>query len=232
MRRINKKDKGFTIIELVFATAVFSTILLVCLAALIQIGKMYYKGVTTTQTQEAARAIMDDISQSIQFSGSGMKIPTYVAASSDVPASESSLGFFCVGNTRYTYAIDRMVESTNNQPQKQQLHGLWADEPGVCAASSTVGPADLLSAQPSNASYKGRELLGEHMRLTKISLNPVDSAGSVWVVKLQVAYGDEDLLVVDPTDTSRKLCKYGQSGTEFCATSEISSVIKRRINVL
>src|SRR3990172_9120101 len=63
---------GFTIVELMIATTIFSVILLIVTFGMLQIGRTYYKGITLTKTQNAARSIIDTISQDIQFSGEGV----------------------------------------------------------------------------------------------------------------------------------------------------------------
>src|SRR3990167_8074309 len=94
----NKLSDGFTVIELMIATAVFAVVLLLCSVALLQIGKTYYKGITSTQTQNVARALIDDISQAIQFSGAQIK-------TTDPSLAANTKSFFCVGNVRYTYQL-------------------------------------------------------------------------------------------------------------------------------
>lgn len=245
---MKKQSKGFTIVELMFSTAIFAGVLLLCLSALVQIGRMYYKGVTTTQTQQAARGIIDGIAQSIQFSSATVKTPTALDGISAAPSGPSvtvggdvvtgAVGYFCVGATRYTFAMDRMQDNSNNTARKTIKHAVWVDEPGQCASvvadviNSAVSPyrVDLMADTPS--AFNGRDMLGFNMRLTRLSILPVPLVGgdgSVWQVKLTVAYGEDDLLIVDPADATRRYCKGAQIGTEFCAFSELSTIIKRRL---
>src|SRR6476646_3013103 len=60
-------QKGFTIVALLVATAVFSLVLVVFLTAFLRIGQLFYKGVTMANTQEAARNVVQDISDDLQF---------------------------------------------------------------------------------------------------------------------------------------------------------------------
>lgn len=245
MSRTN--NKGFTIVELLFSTTVFSIVLLLCLTALVQIGRMYYKGVTTSQTQTAARALLDEVSQSIQFSGAGVTPPASLDGSSAPVGptiavggsiTASAVGYFCVGATRYTFVLDRVQDSSAafNSGRKAIRHVLWADEPGVCngatPATMATMPVDLTQVTPS--SYNGRDLLGDNMRLIKLKIAQPSVAGyasdsSTWMVQISVAYGEDDLLVVDSADSTRRHCKGAQIGTQFCAVSELSTIVKRRV---
>lgn len=60
-----KNTAGFTIVELMIATVVFSVILILITTGIIQIGKAYYKGIIGSRTQETARKITDEVGRSI-----------------------------------------------------------------------------------------------------------------------------------------------------------------------
>lgn len=97
----NKSDngqKGFTIIELMIATSVFGFILLVASVAVISIGRIYHKALISTQTQEVTRRVSDDVSSSIQFSGTGFQ-----------SGDDGNLKSFCFGQDRYTYKLNAKV---------------------------------------------------------------------------------------------------------------------------
>src|SRR5258708_6166908 len=101
IKRINAERGagGFTIVELTIATAIFSTVLLVGLASFLGIGKIFYKGVTITQTQSAAQSVLDQLSSDVQFGVS-------VVASQP---TGTGARFMCIGNARYTYNLYQEV---------------------------------------------------------------------------------------------------------------------------
>lgn len=74
MKRVN--SKGFTIIELLIATVIFSVILLVITGAIVQFGRIYYKGIVQSRTQERARAITDSVAKNLQFSKGDIPVLT------------------------------------------------------------------------------------------------------------------------------------------------------------
>jgi type II secretory pathway pseudopilin PulG len=189
---------GFTIVELLIATAVFSTILLVCTAALLQIGRVYYKGVTATQTQEVARQVIDDISRNIQFNGGNVQPTTGTLTGTDYK--------FCVGSKRYSYVLGNKLEA-GTQPNV-----LVVDQPSSC---DTSPPQSLSSGSLAAGS---RELLSPNMRLAKLE---VAGSAPIYTVTVRVIYGDNDLINADQ-------CK-GGAGSQFCATSELSTTVKKRV---
>lgn len=112
-----RDNKGFTLLELLISTTVFSVILLLCTFGLIQVGRNYYRGATITRTQNVARSVMSTLTQSIQFSGSD-----YVGT---LPSAVSTSGQFCIGSLGYTYRPESLktsecsggLPSANNQTE-------------------------------------------------------------------------------------------------------------------
>jgi prepilin-type N-terminal cleavage/methylation domain-containing protein len=98
MKRID--NKGFTIIELLISTVIFSVILLVITGAIIQFGRIYYRGVVQSKTQERSRAIIDSVAKDLQFSKPN--------SFSGAPGA----GCYSIGNHSYVYTQDslRIVE--------------------------------------------------------------------------------------------------------------------------
>ncbi len=217
-QRIQKPQKGFTIIELLVATTVFSIILLIATAGILQISRTYYQGVLQARTQETARTIADEIGESMRFS-IGSYAPGAVVNGPDIDASNSATGYFCLGTRRYTYAIDRQLKASPNGG-KQKAHVLWVDQPvGGC------GSAENLDSPVSD----GRELLSENMRLTRLSIQPAPGAlPDTYRIDIGVAYGDDDLLdFVSGGQT--KYCKEAATGREFCAVSNVSLTVTKRL---
>lgn len=231
------RSSGFTIIELLIATMVFSVVLLTISSAIVQVGRLYYKGVTSSRTQEAARTVMSDISEAIQFNNGavvGTANPASLAFATDPPSLA-----ICVADTHYSY-----------RPRQQR-----SDDTGLHAVVSQKidGGCNATPAQNMTAtSLTGNELLGDKMRLDKLVVTQLAGDPSSYKVIVRVIYGDADLLcdatVIDSSDVAscqgsqamneeqvlnstadRLRCKDVRSGTEFCAVSELSTIVKRRL---
>lgn len=227
----NGAQSGFTIIELMISTVVFSLVLMSASVAIIQIGKKFSRGVTYTRTQEVARSTVEEISQSIQFTNESIKVPNYPVDADTVgpeiePGSEDTF-FFCVGPRRFTFAVDRKKSDTTDVDNKEKAHVFWVDLPASgCANAVSTGPASLDETNPSGdaAVNKGYELLDDNMRITRLSVSPY-SNGS-WRISLSIAKGDDDLLFVRD---GRTTCEGSIYGAEHCAVSEISVTVNKRV---
>lgn len=207
------------------STAVFSMILLIVLGAVTQIGRMYYKGLSVSRTQDASRRILDEISQQIQFSP-------------DLPVTTGGAGFssatpvgLCIGSTRYIVQLNKQVAGSNNVALNTQRHGLWLDDRGspTCDISAGGFASNLQNDPPVAGVVDGRELLADGMRLVDLQLSNEGGANPrLWTVKLRVIFGDQDLLDVS-NGVNQTVCSGSQVGTQFCAVSELSTTVLRRV---
>ncbi len=202
----NNHQKGFTIIELMIATVVFSVVILVVTTGIIRLGNMYYKGITSSKVQDVSRQITNDLSSTAQMSQS-------VSAYFD---SSDNKGWFCAGKVKYFYWINKPATGAPDQ-------GLIAkdiDTGGDCGSVTASG---------------GKQLLGNNMRLLKFSVTP-NTATGLTSIGIKVAYGDDDLLTdisgSPPSleDYANRNCKSGIAGSSFCATAELDTVVKKRLN--
>src|SRR6266545_6126580 len=142
---------GFTIMELLIATVVFSVVLLVVTAGILQIARVYYKGVTEANTQNTVRTIIDTISQAIQFSGGDV-------TSTPAITTPGSSYAFCVGNQQFSYTSGWQVEDSPNVSLNQTNHALVQRSIAGCSSSTAA-------QNVRNPSVTGRDLVGPHMRL-------------------------------------------------------------------
>jgi prepilin-type N-terminal cleavage/methylation domain-containing protein len=216
----SKKHEGFTLVELMIATTVFSTILLLATTGVINIGKLYYKGIITARTQETARSVIDEVARSVQLTQGEIK------SSSGGPSGYSAT---CIGKDRYTYRIDTKVEPGG--------HGLWLDE--ITQGDECV-PSNFSTGLAANS---GRELLGTNMRLLEFGISDDASDRTRVNVDVSVAYGDSDLLTHCSPDDSENpgpcggnpanaQCRSTNSGGSFCAVSSLETFVKRRFSIV
>jgi prepilin-type N-terminal cleavage/methylation domain-containing protein len=217
--------RGFTLIELMIATLVFSMVLLVLTAGIMEIGRVYYKGVASTRTQEVARSIADDIGRSVQFAG-GTVIQT-----GSMPNNVNVRGF-CVNNRRYSY-IPSVQLSTAGQRK------FVAD---TVASGCGSGTTPLSQGQMNNAAaFPGQELLGNGMRIVALQLTQSPADPSLYDLTIRVAFGDDGVLCspsagdCGATTTSTNLsntdlqCKSSRLSSQFCAMTEIKTTVTKRI---
>ena len=216
------KQAGFTIVELMIATLVFSMVLIVIIYGVLHFTADYYKGVNSSSTQVTAQNALDTITQAIQFSASGTAAGTVSAGT----------GYFCAGNKVFTYSAGKEYDGTTSITN----WGLYETNGsgGSCAATTSVG--------------SGTQLLGKNMRVASVSLTPTAGDETTWQIKLVIAYGDGDLLCNTGKAGTAGGCGSGDSsnaqtatvtgddvrcrattGSQFCAVTVLSTVATQRV---
>lgn len=231
MRKLN--NNGFTIVELMISTTVFAIVVLVLTAGIMQISKTYYKGITSSQTQGVVRAIMEDVGQAIQLSGG-----TYRSGISGGGYS----GSYCIGSRLYMYKNVNQNDVGVTGNKAAQLTATSGPVLMGETISSSCSSVVSLSPPPPGVS-NAAEKLQQKMRLVKFIITP--RAGQLYDVTVRVVAGDDDMLC-SPTFASNKCqsgamastaelsqpdlqCK-GISGQQYCAVSEITTTVARRVN--
>ncbi|HSX43711.1 MAG TPA: prepilin-type N-terminal cleavage/methylation domain-containing protein [Candidatus Saccharimonadales bacterium] len=224
---IRLESNGFTIVELMIATGILSVILLICATSLIDIGRTYNKGVISTQTQDATRAIMQDASNLVQF---GSTIPKAGAPQSFNSLAEQS---YCIGTTRYTFGKNAQVNdglsAGTYNAQHQSLHALWRDtttNPGLCPLVDLTASGDLSNAGNSGVPGSGQEMVPVNMRLKEFSINLLPVSGSkVYDIHVTVIYGnDADTVLTGGVATG---CGNNIIGGSYCGISDLSTEVYR-----
>ncbi|HEY5268085.1 MAG TPA: prepilin-type N-terminal cleavage/methylation domain-containing protein [Candidatus Saccharimonadales bacterium] len=101
---IKKLDqKGFTIVELLIATSVFASILLIVTYGIIQISKMYTNGFIQSQTQNVTVSLSDQVTRDIGFSSASSITPD-ISAQVTVPGQGiTTYYYFCTNQNEYFY---------------------------------------------------------------------------------------------------------------------------------
>lgn len=131
----SKSRDGFTIVELMVATAVFGSVLLVCTYGLLEIGRSYYKGITLARNQEATRKIIEDISSAIKYSYG------------DVSSNSTS---YCIGQRLYKFGSSfpmNMVSGNNNQLIAYDVSSCTSPFPPFSGINETLMLSDRMRLQ-------------------------------------------------------------------------------------
>jgi len=231
-----RNQAGFTIAELLIATAVFSVVLLAALAAFLGVGHLFYKGVSLTSTQNAATQVLNDMSNSVQSA-------SFVSS----PALSNGYIYTCIGNTRYTYTISTANGAavmasdggglTAGGLQNGDHGGNFGLLKDTLAGSTTCSPPCAPGggcADPLNPNTSV-EMLGQNMRVENLFITGANcSSSTLYNINLWVAYGDNSVFNysngpaspcggVAPNKTLT--CAGGQSSQAFCAVVNLSTTI-------
>ncbi len=232
MHSLRRDDRGFTIIELMIATSILSIMLIMVTVMMINMGNLYYKGISQSRIQDNVRSVTDEVSKHLELGDT-----FFLSTSGD----ERS---YCIGSTRYTFILYKQLGADSASPNFQSRHVLWRDANPTPQSCPSVLP-DLTANTPSAG---GVELMAPNSRLLDFTI----TGTSPYSLSLTEAYGANDLLcdnavggdctshystssevyklvsgsVPSPAGTIR--CR-GEIGDQFCATATLSTTVVRRL---
>lgn len=204
----SSSSRGFTIIELLLATVIFSGVVVVALSGFLTIGRLFYKGVNLSQTQATAQQIVDNVTTDIQ------------AASTlwDVAMASGNRSYVCVGNSRYIFNLHKVVDVTVHD--NTQNFGLLRDKlPG--GNNACPNPYDGSSAV---APINPTEMLGNKMRLNSFSVTRTCPTCKLYAINVNLAYGDDSSLDIDPV-TNIASCNSNLASSQYCTVTGLSTTV-------
>jgi hypothetical protein len=190
------------------ATTTFAVILLVLTVGVLSFSRDYFSSVTRSNTQTVTRSIIDDVAHSLQFSGT------------DLGSDPTTTKAWCVGNVQYLYATGyevANVASVDTANHKNKYGLIKRVSTGSCDADITTSS---FSFNPAT----DKELLAKNMRISQFS---IVKSGDAYAIHIRVAYGDDDMFI-SLADMSKLTCK-SQAGSQFCATSDLTTTVQQRI---
>jgi type II secretory pathway pseudopilin PulG len=214
----NPNQTGFTIAELTIATAVFSIVLLTALAGFIQIGHIFYKGITITSTQETANQIYQDISGYFQ-----------TASAVSPKLQQNGYSYYCIGGARFTFNTDKALDASAATTHSAGGNfGILKDIlPGGAACDA---PCDDTNPAPCTGTrfQNPQELLGDKMRVLKFDVNQAGGTGNFYNISMILAYGNDDVLGHGTPDTpENRYCLGGTVDQQFCSIANIDAGVFR-----
>ena len=214
MRKIRlrpKNNKGFTIIELLIASGVFSFFLLILLFSFIQISRMFYKGVNMSNTQEATRTIVSSLTDDIRFAQSN---PSTIQSS----AANANIKYFCVADHRYRFILGNQIGYTNTNPYNINSNFGFVREnvTGGCLDPGTTGAGGI----------SPQEILDNGMQLNWLSVGCNEAR--CFISTHVVFYSERDMLLPNYTDASAE-CSGALAGSQYCATASYSATVLKSI---
>lgn len=216
-------DRGFTLVEAMLATAIFSLSIVIAITAFVQVNRIYHRGITTSRVQEDARSLIDELSRTIQFADGGSFVFNPDPDPNDLPAGSydpAGAGAFCIGSSQFTFNID--VESgTNRNVLGLPVAPFAPAVPIVYKSDRKPGctPApDTHAGDGYDLVRKGFVL--KDLQVTEISLG-------VYRVEFTIAANQSGVLT---GSGSAATCQPGGAGTQFCAVTTLSTIVSRRVD--
>ncbi len=204
---IKNDQRGFTIIEMLIATAILSTILVLVTMMMVNIGSLYYKGINQSKIQGTTRSVTEELAHQLELLDSPIR--RHSALPADLPPGEPNNKAICLGTTRYTYALDKQLRTDQ--------HVLWRDNGGG-------GKCVAIALNTGVPHAGGVELMPPNSRITHLSVSDT----SPYEIIFSTAYGDTDLLNGVGLGVNTR-CKGGKD-QQFCSVANLQTIVAKRID--
>ncbi|HWB38787.1 MAG TPA: prepilin-type N-terminal cleavage/methylation domain-containing protein [Candidatus Saccharimonadales bacterium] len=237
------KSAGFTILEVMIATAILSTVLLVASFVIVAIGRLYTKGTTGASLQNNVRNIVQTLSDGVQYATASSQMQSG-SRTDTFHGLAVKLNSVCAGNVEITYAADIIPNVNLGSTPYSMPYTIWQSQtPG--SGCQPIPIDSYTSSTPQNATSQNIGLPNEAIH--SLTLSPTGAGSQVssgakgvtlWQISI-AAYSaaGNDLVngagnpysvpAVNPGTTVS--CK-GASGQEFCFTSSLTTVAVQRFS--
>ncbi len=185
------KQAGFTMVELMLAMAFIAFLLLFVVSAILQITKLYSKGLAIRQINQTGGQVVESLTKAVRYSK-----PVYVAASNRL----------CVDGTSYVWNVQ-------GQPVVNKFTD--ATNVGFVAADDMSGSL-CAPPYPSVQRNFARDLVGPEITPMKFT---VAQNGSIWDISLVLATSGSNLPTVAGTPSGfecspqNEFCAFGDFTT-------------------
>jgi type II secretory pathway pseudopilin PulG len=216
IRRAN--NKGFTLVELLFALAFIGFVLIFVITTIIQVMRTYNKGLALKEINQTARATTEDMSRILR----GVSSFSVVTAPLTDPGG--SKGRVCFGSVSYVWNFTN--SSVNKYTDGSRVNFVRVIDPGssMCVQNSGTYPDVNRDA--------ATELVTPRVWVHQLTVTPSVNS-EFFDIFIQLSIADDPTapaLIYDPTnpDPSRQVvCKGGSEG-QFCAVANFSTTVNAR----
>ena len=194
----NRKNDGFTLIELMLSLTFISFILLFMVAAILQLTRLYVKGSAIRQINQTGRQIVEDIAASVR--------------TGTEPRPAVGHNRLCVGNTTYAWNAEGETINRFNDVTRTTVRFVSVQDSG-----------GALCGWPYNDIPKtgSVDLIGPGITTLKFTAQP---QGKLWTISLVLSTAGSNIATADSSTPTLYSCKTN----EFCALGDFKTSIYAR----
>lgn len=227
-----RRQRGFTIVELMIAMAFIAVLLLAIAGAIMQVGAVYNRGVTMKSVNQAGRVVIDDMKRAM--SESGPLSAVYVPQSPD----ETTVigGRLCTGVFSYVWNIGVAVNPDDPASQVNRYEGpahenkqlrlvkipdnskQYCTDPELAVdASKAVELLTSGSVATGNSQTVTGNLAVQRFSIERLT-NNVSTGSALYSITIVISDADREAIL----DDSCKPPNDDESNQEYCAVNEFT----------
>lgn len=210
-----RKNRGFTLVELMLATAFISVLLLAIIVVVIQIGSIFNRGLTLKAVNHAGMVAVDDMKR-------------VIGQSQSIDMKTQTGGYrLCTG--KYTYALNfgdngpNTLNSSNqirlvriSDPNRKYCSNTGPNSYGFNVTPSIIYPADKPVELLTNSSLKVQSFSAR-----SLTSNPGGS--NLYSVSITISSGNQ--VWIESAGDKCKAPKDTGSNFDFCAVNKFDFTV-------
>lgn len=204
MSRRARIQRGFTLIELMFAMTFLTILLIVALISSVNVMRTYNKGLVLKQVNQSGRAIGSEVQRSLK------------AAEPPIETVTVGEGRMCLGSYSYVWSIGGGEPYLYDNGQQVGFAKVSDSTRSMCNETRPTVPA--------NASVELLEQDNSQVAIQNAELVPSGEAGGLYLYTFTFTIGtDDESLLTDERDACRT-----NGDQDFCALNRFSVVANAR----
>lgn len=190
----NKKDNGFTIVELLFAMSFITVLLIIAMISSLNIMRTYNKGLVLKQVNQSGRAIGTEMQRSLK------------AAQPPIEGNKVAEGRLCLGAYSYIWSVGGRDPYRYDNGDRIGFAKVSDSTGTICSeATPTVARADAVELLEGSTST---------LAVQSASLATPASANGYYLYSFTFTLGTDDAELLND---DRDACRVDESSKEFCA---------------
>lgn len=201
-----QEERGFTIVELLMALAVFSFVLVLVTTVFIQIFRTYTRGIVRKEVNQSARLLLDDMTSRMRS----------MPSSSEVKAPANT-GRICFGGYSYVW---NMVKS--GQPwTSNTINGQAVTS--IVRIDGDIGGTICDSTAPNiTTTLRPVGIMSNQVGVNEVTISSSAQLAGVRTITVNATTRQADLF------TAVNQCKQGVVGSQFCSQITLTETVAQR----
>lgn len=231
-----RKNKGFTLVELMFSMVFISLLIIAITMTIMQILSLYNKGLLMKEVNQTGRTVTDQMQRTISSSVPSAAVNT-VVMTNPANTSEKTGGRFCLSNYSYVWNYAKSLKTTvstpnvysTGSPANEKVRFVRVPDAGgsYCQLDASGKYKQVVRADAVEMLSTSSYSLVLHDLSVVSGANNFDAASNQRLYYIDVVVGTNDYKAIDVS--SGRSCKppsEGDSDQDYCAINGFSFVAR------
>lgn len=234
---MNRRSRGFTLVELTIAITFLSILLLAILTLTVSAGRLYIKGDTNKTINQAGRDFSDVVRRDLLATGMGAITPT-LTINGGSAADPLLSGRICIGTAAYLWNTAGLLNADTGAANAAKITIGASSEPikfvRIVRPQVSYCESDALGRYPMNipSTESATELFGgtgREFALYRMTFAPIAQNGDKGVYRVAYTLGTNEPDTTEVDDQGYIRCKPNAAllaNFDYCSVSDFDMLVR------